>query len=420
MSRRAGQQLCLQNDPTRLAGKIFSRRLITVALFKKKNQKNGKSAEEQQFDAKLAALEALNAKLNGTLYDNCIIMPRGYTIDITVPRNEEHDGIHVMQVVFVVRNDDFDEPLIDPVDAQGKTPQEAVEMAAQIFFGGVWHTIDQASQKKNGQHLLIDYLGQHYEFDMYAQSVVRIGVEESKQPTMLVNLIKNELARYIGSKKYYWVRIYMAKFKEREIIEVRVNGSVCVELKKPLEEYLKSWGECENFVCEKQYAIFVQTEDDQCPFTKETVMKGAKYALEKMVDIKSREDYEAMANGLLEEVGDKSLAAEIRIFIPEILAKMTLGYREGDSLFIITDAGNIEIKKTQLRSYFYLQQAILEFLNTRPPQEAVQNIVFNSVAFREMRKAMDAAKEQGKEIKPDDLFVPGTSYKIAEPGYKVW
>ncbi|HOR21760.1 MAG TPA: hypothetical protein PLY43_03465, partial [Ruminococcus sp.] len=135
---------------------------------------------------------------------------------------------------------------------------------------------------------------------------------------------------------------------------------------------------------------------------------------------KSREDYEAMANGLLEEVGDKSLAAEIRIFIPEILAKMTLGYREGDSLFIITDDGNIEIKKTQLRSYFYLQQAILEFLNTRPLQEAVQNIVFNSVAFREMRKAMDAAKEQGKEIKPDDLFVPGTSYKIAEPDYKVW
>ena len=57
---------------------------------------------------------------------------------------------------------------------------------------------------------------------------------------------------------------------------------------------------------------------------------------------------------------------------------------------------------------------ILEYLNTRPPQEDVQRIVFNSVAFRELRKA----KEQGHE--PKDLYVPGTAYKIAEPNYKVW
>lgn len=390
-----------------------------MAFFnKKKNQQN--AAETKEFDVKNAALEALNKKLGGTLYDGCVILPRGYTIDINVTRNEKHDGIFVYQMVFIVRNDAFDEPLIDPVDSQGKTEQEAVDMAIQIFYGGVWHPLDQSAQKKNGQHLSVNYLGQHYEFDMYAQSVVRIGVDESKQPTMLVNLIRNEVAQYIGSKKYYWVRIYLAKMKDKKVIEVRVNGSVCVELAKPLEEYVDSWGECENFVCEKQYAIFVQTEDDKCPFTKETVMKGAKYAIEKMVAIKSPEEYNEMTKGLQELVGNNALAAEIRIFIPEILAKLTLGYKEGDALFIITDDGNIGIRKTQLRSYFYLQQAILEFINTRPPQEAVQQIVYNSVAFREMRKAIETAKENGQEIKPGDLYVPGTSYKIADPEYKVW
>jgi len=29
-------------------------------------------------------------------------------------------------------------------------------------------------------------------------------------------------------------------------------------------------------------------------------------------------------------------------------------------------------------------------------------------------------KEQGKEIKPTDLFVPGTSYKIGAENYRVW
>ena len=66
---------------------------------------------------------------------------------------------------------------------------------------------------------------------MYCQSVVRIGVKD-KQPTMLVNFIRNEIPKYIGSKKYYWLRIYLAKYKEKKIIEVLINGSVCVELPK--------------------------------------------------------------------------------------------------------------------------------------------------------------------------------------------
>jgi hypothetical protein len=174
-------------------------------------------------------------------------------------------------------------------------------------------------------------------------------------------------------------------------------------------------------MCEKQYAIFVQRGADPCPYKKEVYTNAGKFALEKMVKIQNREDYEAMAKELDEVAGDKSVAAEVRIFIPEILAKLTLGYQEGDSLFLIEGDDNseegtskIEFRKTQLRSYFYLQQVILEYLNTRPPQEDVQRIVFNSVAFRELRKA----REQGHE--PKDLYVPGTAYRIAEPNYRVY
>ena len=147
--------------------------------------------------------------------------------------------------------------------------------------------------------------------------------------------------------------------------------------------------------------------------------------LESASYIKSHEDYVAMTEKLEELVeGDKNIASEIRVFIPEIFAKLTLGYREGDSLFLLEGEGDeqqsIEFKKTQLRTYFYLQQAVLEYLSGKPSQEEVSRIVTNSVAFRELRKAIDAAKENGKELKPDDLFVPGTSYKIGHEGYRVW
>lgn len=395
-----------------------------MALFgKKKKQEEETSAavNEMEFDYKDAVLKALDEKLNGsTLYDGCIIMPRGFTIDVKIGRRDEKDGIKLVQVVFLVSHDDFDEPIIDPVDAQGKDEAEAVHMAVEIFYGGLWHPLDQSMYKKNPIEVPVQFLGQQYVFDMYAQSIVRIGVDD-KQPTMLVAIIQNEIPKYLGSKKYYWLRIYLAKHKDRQIIEVRVNGSVCNELGEKFRPYVDTWDASEHFMCEKQYGIFVQRGADPCPYKKEVYTNAGKFALEKMVKIQNREDYEAMAKELDEVVGDKSVAAEVRIFIPEILAKLTLGYQEGDSLFLIEGDDNseegtskIEFRKTQLRSYFYLQQVILEYLNTRPPQEDVQRIVFNSVAFRELRKA----REQGHE--PKDLYVPGTAYRIAEPNYRVY
>lgn len=410
--------------------------------FFKKNKNQQEEIEEQKDNnaaVKQAVLEKLNEKLKGTIYDDCIILPKGYTIDVQIGRTQEAEGVKMIQIVFIVKNDDFDEPLIEPVDAQGNSEDEAAQMAADMFFGAVWHPLDQAMSKKNPVHISVDYLRQHYDFDMYCQSVIRIGIKE-KQPVMLMNYIKTDLPKYLGSKKYYWIRVYLAKYQDKQVCEVRVNGSVCTELSKRFQPYIDGWDAEENFLAEKQYAIFVQREDDQCPYKKEIVIDGAKECIEKMVKITNRDEYIAMSRELeesitaklSEDITDKaqadalgrSIAAEIRIFIPEILAKLTLGYTEGDSLFLLEGEGDeqqsIEFKKTQLRSYFYLQQAVLEYISTRPEQQDVTRIVTNSVAFREMRKVMDQAKEQNREINPADLFVPGTSYKIGVDGYKVW
>lgn len=412
--------------------------MIQVALFKKKNQPE-KAAEtvEKEIDHKMLVLQALDKKMEkGNLYEDCIIMPRGFTIDVRVGKIEDRkleattpdapDSVKLMQVVFIVTHDDFDEPLIDPIDAQGKTFEDAAKMAVEIFYAGVWHPMDQALYKKSPVQIPVTYLNQHYDFDMYAQSIVRIGGGNNGQPRGLTSFIKNEIPKYLGSKKYYWLRIYLAKHKDKEMIEVRINGSVCVELNKYFKEYVDSWDAENMFICEKQYAIFVQRGDDECPFTKEDVVKGAKFAIEKLIGIKKQEEYLAMANELDELVGNKDVAAEIRIFVPEILAKLTLGYSEGDSLFLLDGDNKIEFKKTQLRSYFYIQQVILEFLNTRPPQEAVQSIVSKSVAFRELRKVIqlnnEKAQADGDEHKftPADMYVPGTAYKVANENYKPW
>ncbi|MDE5937144.1 MAG: hypothetical protein K2G83_07045, partial [Ruminococcus sp.] len=316
-----------------------------MALFKKKNQaEETGTAETREFDYKVEVLKALNEKLKGNLYDECIIMPRGYTIDVKIGKHEEKEEVKLVQVIFIVNHDDFDEPLIDPVDAQGKNYEEAAKMAADIFYGGVWHPIEQAKEKKNPIHIPVTYLNQHYDFDMYAQSIVRIGTSTNAKPVMLLAFIKNEIPKYLGSKKYYWLRIYLAKHKDREIIEVRVNGSVCSELHKFFKPYIDSWDASSTFICEKQYGFFVQRDDDKCPFKKETVVNAARAALEKMVKVSNRDEYMAMADELEEIAGDKDIAAEVRLFIPEILAKLTLGYQEGDSAESVTKALGLPVQ----------------------------------------------------------------------------
>ncbi len=399
-----------------------------MALFKKKNQpEEVKEAVTADVNYKELVLKALDKKMEkGNLYDECIIMPRGFTIDVKIGRVDVKEDLTLLQVIFVVNHDEFDEELIDPVDAQGKTAEEAAKMAVDIFYGGVWHPLDQALTKKNPIEIPVMYLGQRYDFNMYAQSIVRIGSAEKGDPTMLVKYVLNQMPKYLGSKKYYWLRIYLAKHKDRQIIEVRVNGSVCLELSQYFVDYVNSWDADSAFICEKQYAIFVNKADDECPFEKATVMKGAKFALEKFAEIKDKDAYAKMTTELEEMVEDKNLAAEIRIFVPEVMAKLTLGYREGDSLFLIEGENKIEFKKTQLRSYFYIQQAVIEYLNTQPTQQAVQEIVSKSVAFRELRKIIQAsnekAKAEGKEANftPQDMFVPGTAYMIDTGNYKAW
>jgi len=58
---------------------------------------------------------------------------------------------------------------------------------------------------------------------------------------------------------------------------------------------------------------------------------------------------------------------------------------------------------------------VLDYLNrVKPEKEKVMKIVANSVAFKEMQKAVKDGHD------PRQMFVPGTSYKIVAKDYKVW
>lgn len=411
-----------------------------MAIFNKK--KNIEMKTNPQVDAKNHILEKLNEKVGGTVYDNAILIPRfGYTIDIQVVKNEENNGVYNLQTIFIIRNDylkDKDEPIIEPIASQGKDFDSALKMLIESFEALIWRPMKMMFDKGKALPISSNYLGQHYDYDLYVNSVVLMGDPERK-PAMLIYYIKDVLSSFLGSKKYYWVRIFLARQgtkgteNYKQNIEVRVNGVVCPSLNKRFQPYVDSWKDQDIAVVEKQFAFIVnREEEDLCPFTKEQVVEYTRKTLPLMENCKSAEEAVEMKKQMDEFIGNPALSAEIRIFIPEILAKLTLGYNEGDDLFLLQpnpegdDAEQkkvpVRFRKTQLRSYYYIQQVLIDYLSrTKPEKEKVQNIVFNSVTFRELRKHIGQPNEKlGRPVEAKDLFIPGTAYNINLDNYKVW
>ena len=215
----------------------------------------------------------------------------------------------------------------------------------------------------------------------------------------------------------------MAKMQGKIKIEIRLNGGVCEDLSKYFSDYVEN--NMEDNMVQKQYAFFVQREDDLCPFRKETVTNAANEMIRSIPELQSHEDYLEMLDRMAAITGgDKCLASEIRVLLPEIFARLLMEYDERDSLFLLPgdDAQDapIEFRKTQLRSYFYMQQLVLEYLSTKPDKEIVSHIVYNSAAFKEVQRAIEEKRKEGIEITAKDLHVAGTSYKVGVDGYKVW
>ena len=62
-----------------------------MALFGKKKNQPEPEEKNPAKEIKTQILECLNEKLNGNLYDECVIMPRGFTIDVQLGRQDEKD-----------------------------------------------------------------------------------------------------------------------------------------------------------------------------------------------------------------------------------------------------------------------------------------------------------------------------------------
>ncbi|MDE6731158.1 MAG: hypothetical protein K2J71_10350 [Oscillospiraceae bacterium] len=325
-----------------------------------------------------------------------------------------------VQLIFILQHPWFDENLIESCAGLGHNPEEAMKNGTESFCDGVLQFVISALQEnysenfENSEILRAELMGQIHDFYIPAERpVLHRGV--SSRSTDLWEIIKSQIPAYLGTKRCYWIKLYSARIHDTPVCEVRINNTLYPDLTDLL---MKEAFQNPEIRMDKQFLLLIQKEDtfQPCPFEKQDVGQLTFMALDKMRMIKDPASHQKIFHEIQTICPDYSIAVELISFLPEICAQMILEFRDNDSLIPVINYGKpkFELKKSQVRSYSYMEDAVEQYLRKiQPSQEDILNIVRISARFEVLTKALH------DNVPVENLRMSQLVYFVNE-NYHVW
>ncbi|MDE7120960.1 MAG: hypothetical protein K2O42_02230 [Oscillospiraceae bacterium] len=322
-----------------------------------------------------------------------------------------------VQLIFILQHPWFDENLIESCAGLGHTPEEAMKNGTESFCDGVLQFVISALQTNNSENseiLHAELMGQIHDFYIPAERpVLHRGV--SSRSTDLWEILKEQIPAYLGTKRCYWIKLYSARIHDTPVCEVRINNTLYPDLTDLL---MKEAFQNPEIRMDKQFLLLIQKEDtfQPCPFEKQDVGQLTFMALDKMRMIKDPASHQKIFHEIQTICPDYSIAMELLSFLPEICAQMILEFRDNDSLIPVINYGKpkFELKKSQVRSYSYMEDAVEQYLRKiQPSQEDILNIVRISARFEVLTKALH------ENVPVENLQMSQLVYFVNE-NYHVW
>lgn len=376
-----------------------------IMLFKKKNEEV--ETYETNDDKHTAVLEALVSICeDGVIYEDAFILEdEGIYVyaDILSLKN------NVAQIMFQIHHDDLEEPIMEAIAMAGETSEEAIVLTCTQFYKQVLSIYVQAIHEPFNSDVVEGFTQERHYFHVYRSSITGIGKREGTQTTDFWDMLKEDIAKRLGNKRVYWVKIFASKKKEEVHCEVRINGREAIEISKKLCNYALKW-DCTNDIhTEKQGVLLVQDKKsyEQSDFRKEEIMKYTEKAIPLYEKCKDREAYKKIKEQLSKWCKDDSLACEIFAFIPELycqLAHPDIEY--GEKLFLIQKGKETrELYQGQLQSFAYVEEVVQKHFETKhPDKETLQQVLKFSINHTAIQKSI----EQGDSL--ENLYVSGIGY----------
>ena len=328
-----------------------------------------------------AIARRLDDRLEYRVYDDGIMFDKyRLTLSCTIQRIGESKGHFSAETLYMLNHSLFDEPLCEYCSGVGSTAEEAIINGASQFASSVLLSVFSAFDSTGDSCLVSEFGGKTRIFKLSDEAPVHVLGEEFTEYPDLYSVVDTEIPNYLGSKKAYWIKLYAVCFDDMISTEVRINGAVMHDLSDKLREYAMSWQDKKSFHSEKQFILLLDTnenEDREYP-SAELVISLTKEGIELLSGIHDEKSDRAAVEKLKKLCGKwERLAYEIRALVPELYTCEMFHLDRGDVLKLRFGSDLVELKRSQLRNFGYIEQGILQFISEFQPSDEFSLSIVN-------------------------------------------
>ena len=323
----------------------------------------------------MRVLERLAVKESGCEIiesEKCIFYKeRNLKIKLLSADTQSHEGNYAAYLFFRMECDGLEEPIIEPSTALATSEEEALDRAADLF-ATVMYSFILPFQNMEMSEIENSIAGKTHKYK-YASAIPVSCMgnvkERSRSP---FDVVKGEIAKYLGTRKYNWVKLYVGRSKETLNCEARVNGLLIPELSDMLTQHAAEDENKDSILMEKQCILFIQEDETYVPLRKspETIKEYALRAIPVITEIHDETSWKEGFEKIFDFTGDGWITVEIMNFIPEIVAQYRFSMiKHTSDITLRIGEEEFPMKKQQLTCWCACEEAVIQMLTKGKPND---------------------------------------------------
>ncbi len=304
---------------------------------------------------------------------------------------------------FFLSCPDWDRMIYECSSAIGADQKSAVGMAQGSFMFGLFSTIMAMLNKDNPRTFETEFIGQKHRFRVYLGDIIGMGEtpEKKTEVEMYWSVLKDLIVQRIGNQKIVYIKIFGSNAGNGQITgECRINNIKSAELSAVVAKIVEQWGTTQ-FGSQKQFFLLEQEDETLLTsplFEREVIQKTA-LAMKLYEQCKTKEDYEQYQSRLEEQVGNKNLAQDLYMFIPEICLQVLLSkITFSEKLFFNRNGEKLTCYNTQLSSYTAIWNGVVEAVSGGTTFKDIQTLLEKFVSASATYNALSKALDDGAKL----------------------
>lgn len=346
-------------------------------------------------DALLLEEMSMYLKIEHSVMDGCVFFPQWQLVlQPQIAELNDHSAI----LYFYLQCPQWDRTLFECAAGMGNSSPKAMNMAIRSFLYGIMDGIFHLLDNDWFDELESSFAEKTHRWRVASSKLVAIGAPvHEESPCDYWSLIKDEVAKRIGNQKLCYIKIYGANHIDGSIGECRINDIEIPALSRIIAEEVDKWEE-EEFTSHKQFFFLLQDEDtyEPYPYRMEQIEEMVQKAVAIFQQQLPGEPLEQLVEQITREIGDSNLAEELYCFLPELCAAHEFDQIDyGETLLLLRGETPMTVYKTQLASYYAIEQALFRgFEQSWWPQDVYSAYISVSAIYSAVQKA----KEDGADL----------------------